>query len=43
MVLSLPVARSVAKLDYSFDRAKVEPCYIQSLLLQAAEPSDDEI
>jgi hypothetical protein len=40
---SLPVARTVAKLGYSFDRAQVEPCYIQPLLLDAAEPSDGEI
>lgn len=40
---SLPVARSVAKLGYSFDRAEVEPCYIQPLILDAAEPSDGEI
>ena len=40
---SLPVARSVAKLGYSFDRAQVEPCYIQPLLLDVAEPTDEEI
>ncbi|MBI3959730.1 MAG: ATP-binding protein [Chloroflexi bacterium] len=40
---SLPVARSVAKLGYSFDRAEVEPCYIQPLLLEAQEPTDGEI
>jgi len=40
---SLPVARSVVKLGYSFDRAEVEPCYIQPLLLELAEPSDTEI
>jgi len=32
---SLPAARTVAKLGYSFDRAEVEPCYIQPLLLNA--------
>ncbi|MDP2660051.1 MAG: hypothetical protein Q8R28_04920 [Dehalococcoidia bacterium] len=40
---SLPVARSVTKLGYSFDRVEVEPCYIQPLLLELAEPSDREI
>ncbi|MBP8122130.1 MAG: serine-rich protein [Caldilineaceae bacterium] len=40
---SLPIARSVAKFGYSFDRAEVEPCYIQPLLLEAREPSDKEI
>ena len=40
---SLPVARTVAKLGYAFDRAQVEPCYIQPLLLNAQEPSDGEI
>ena len=40
---SLPVARTVAKLGYSFDRAQVEPCYIQPLLLDAREPSDGGI
>ena len=40
---SLPIARSVAKFGYSFDRAEVEPCYIQPLLLEAREPSDEEI
>ncbi len=40
---SLPVARSVTKLGYSFDRAEVEPCYIQPLLLELTEPSDREI
>ncbi len=40
---SLPVARSVAKLGYSFDRAQVEPTYIQPLLLDAPEPTDKEI
>lgn len=40
---SLPVARSVAKLGYSFDRAEVEPCYLQPLLLDVPEPSDSEI
>ncbi|RLT39266.1 MAG: hypothetical protein DWI57_10560 [Chloroflexi bacterium] len=40
---SLPVARTVAKLGYAFDRAEVEPCYIQPLMLDAQEPSDGEI
>ena len=40
---SLPVARAVAKLGYSFDRAELEPCYIQPLQLDVPEPSDDEI
>ncbi|MBI3958845.1 MAG: ATP-binding protein, partial [Chloroflexi bacterium] len=40
---SLPVARSVAKLGYSFERAEVEPTYIQPLMLEAQEPTDGEI
>jgi hypothetical protein len=40
---SLPVARSVAKLGYSFDRAELEPTYIQPLLLNVPEPTDGEI
>jgi len=40
---SLPVARMVVKLGYQTDRARLEPCYIQPLLLNAREPSDDEI
>lgn len=40
---SLPVARAVAKLGYAFDRAELEPCYIQPLQLLAAEPTDAEI
>jgi hypothetical protein len=40
---SLPVARSVAKLGYSFERSEVEPCYLQPLLLDVPEPSDGEI
>jgi hypothetical protein len=40
---SLPIARSVAQFGYAFDRAEVAPCYIQPLLLEAREPSDEEI
>jgi hypothetical protein len=40
---SLPIARAVAKLGYSFDRSELEPCYIQPLQLVASEPSDEEI
>jgi hypothetical protein len=40
---SLPIALSAAKFGYAFDRAEVEPCYIQPLLLEAREPSDEEI
>ncbi len=40
---ALPVARSVVKLGYQTDRARLEPCYIQPLLLEAREPSDAEI
>jgi hypothetical protein len=37
------VARSVAKLGYSFERAELEPTYIQPLLLDVPEPGDREI
>ena len=37
---ALPVARAVVKLGYQIDRARLEPCYIQPLLLDAREPSD---
>ena len=40
---SLPVARAVVKLGYQTDRARLEPCYIQPLLLNVREPSDTEI
>lgn len=40
---SLPVARAVVKLGYAFDRAMLEPVYVQPQLVQAAEPSDVEI
>ena len=40
---SLPVARAVVKLGYQTDRARLEPCYIQPLLLNVREPSDVEI
>ncbi len=40
---SIPVARSVVKLGYQTDRARLEPCYIQPLLLDAHEPSDNDI
>jgi len=33
----------VAKLGYSFRRADVEPCYLQPLLLDVPEPTDEEI
>jgi len=39
----LPVARAVVKRGYAYDRAQVEPVYVQPLLVQAAEPSDEEI
>ena len=40
---SLPVARAVVKLGYAFDRALLEPVYVQPLLVRAREPSDEEI
>jgi len=40
---SLPIARAVAKFGYSFDRAELEPCYIEPLRLDVKEPSDEEI
>ena len=40
---SLPVARAVAKLGYSFDRGEMEPVYIQPKLLQIDEPNDADI
>lgn len=40
---SLPIARAVAKFGYSFDRAELEPCYIEPLRLNVKEPSDEEI
>jgi len=40
---SLPVARSVVKLGYAFERAQLEPVYVQPLLVRAREPSDEEI
>ncbi|MBI1296739.1 serine-rich protein, partial [bacterium] len=40
---SLPVARSVAKLGYSFERSELEPTYVQPLMLDVPEPSDGEI
>ena len=40
---SLPVARSVAKLGYSFERAELEPTYVQPLMLDVPEPTDGEI
>ena len=40
---SLPIARAVAKFGYSFDRAELEPCYIEPLRLDVREPSDEEI
>jgi len=40
---SLPIARAVVKFGYSFDRAELEPCYIEPLRLDVKEPSDEEI
>jgi hypothetical protein len=40
---SIPVARMVVKLGYQADRARLEPTYIEPLLLEAPEPSDEEI
>ncbi|MCO6451214.1 MAG: serine-rich protein [Caldilineales bacterium] len=40
---SLPVARAVAKLGYAYDRALLEPVYLQPWLVWAEEPSDVEI
>jgi len=40
---SMPVARAVVKLGYQTDRAYLEPVYIQPLLLNVREPSDEEI
>ena len=33
----------VVKLGYQADRARLEPFYIEPLLLEAPEPSDEEI
>ena len=40
---SLPVARSVVKLGYAFERGDMEPACVQPLLLDVPEPTDDEI
>ena len=40
---SIPVARMVVKLGYQADRARLEPTYIEPLLLESPEPSDEEI
>ena len=37
------MARAVAKLGYAYDRAELEPCYVQPLQLLAPEPTDAEI
>ena len=38
-----PSRAPVVKLGYQADRARLEPCYIEPLLLEAPEPSDEEI
>jgi len=40
---SIPVARAVVKLGYQADRARLEPVYVQPLLLNVREPSDEDI
>jgi hypothetical protein len=40
---SVPVGRAVVKLGYSDRREELEPCYVQPLMLQVPEPSDEEI
>jgi len=40
---SLPVGRMVVKLGYQADRARLEPVYLMPLMLNAAEPSDEDI
>ena len=40
---SIPIARAVVKLGYQMDRARLEPCYIQPLLLNVREPTDADI
>lgn len=40
---SLPVGRAVARLGYTTERAYLEPVYVQPLLLNLREPSDEEI
>ena len=43
-ISSIPAGRMIVKLGYSlFDRSKSEPMYIQPLLLDVAEPTDEEI
>jgi len=40
---NIPIARSVVKLGYAFDRAQLEPVYVQPKLLDVKEPTDEEI
>ncbi len=40
---SIPVARAVVKLGYQAERARLEPVYVQPLLLNVREPSDEDI
>ena len=41
--LASRLPRAVVKLGYQTDRARLEPCYIQPLLLNVREPSDEDI
>ena len=40
---SIPIARAVVKLGYQTERARLEPCYIEPLLLDVPAPARDEI
>ena len=40
---NIPIARSVVKLGYAFDRAQLEPVYIKPNMLNVKEPTDVEI
>ncbi len=40
---SLPVARSVVKLGYAFERGEMEPVYVQPPMLDVPEPTDEDI
>ncbi len=40
---SLPIARSVVKLGYAFERADMEPTCVQPQMLDVPEPTDAEI
>ncbi len=40
---TLPKARSVVKLGYTFNRSEMEPVYVRPKLLDVREPTDEEI